>query len=256
MQLGCFVAAGSAIAAGGHSAFALRGTFIDEFDQKPHCMGCFEARAFGSMVLIDTTLDNGYRELVGTDGRDVFKYSPLDARSKIKNAHNLAFISSGSFPVDATFYSQILWLAATGDEGMLKSFQTRGFHFYGDYRPEEITASIATADNHANLFQSVKWYAPNTMAVGEARYELAMYPQGWLAAELFVNYTNAGNGICLPIVISFTRYKMFAITNAVQRSELHARQKDDVQVLRAHHICGDQCSHRIAAVELCSPDSG
>jgi hypothetical protein len=81
------------------------------------------------------------------------------------------------------------------------------------------------------VLASAKWYAPNTMALGEARYDLAMYPQGWLTAELSVSYTNMGNGVYLPGAALFTRYKMFAITNAAQSSELHPRHRDEVQVL-------------------------
>ena len=50
--LTCFLATGSLIAQGNRPAFALRGTFTDDFDNKPHCTGSFEVRAIGSIALI------------------------------------------------------------------------------------------------------------------------------------------------------------------------------------------------------------
>jgi hypothetical protein len=114
---------------------------------------------------------------------------------------------------------------------MLNNLQAFRCRFYGDHGPDEITASIATVENQPKLLASVKWYAPHTMALGEAHYDLALYPKGWLTAELSVTYTNAGNNAFLPARALFTRYKMWAVTNAAQRSEFYPRQRDDVQIL-------------------------
>ena len=221
-------------------AFALKGTFTDEFANKPHSSGTFEVRASGLMALIDTEFKHGYREFVGTDGRDTFQYAPFSADKAVEDPHSLATISSGRFPANGSFYSQILWLAVTGDQDMLRNLQAFNCHFYGDYRPDEITTSIATVENQPQLLTSVKWYAPHTMALGEARYDLALYPGGWLTAELSVTYTNASNNAYLPTHASFTRYAMFAVKNAAQSSELHPRQRDDVQILeRTEYLVTD-----------------
>jgi hypothetical protein len=221
-------------------AFALKGTFTDKFANKPKWGGSFEVRASGTVALIHTTFPNGYHEFVGTDGRDTFQYAPFSGDKTIKDPHSLATISSGRFPADGSFHSQMLWLAVTGDQDMLTNLQAFKYQFCGDYRPEEITASVATLESQPKWLASVKWYAPHTLAVGEARYDLAMYPKGWLTAELSVTFTNAGSGVYLPTGAFFTRYKTFAITNAAQRSELYPRQRDDVQILeRVEYLVTD-----------------
>jgi hypothetical protein len=240
------LAAASPLAEVSRPAFVLQGTFTDEFNEKPYCDGRFEARAHRSDALIDMTLRNGFRELAGTDGRDTFTYCPVSGGSGATNVHSLAYISEGRFPANASFYSQLLWLAVTSDRQTLTNLAAFSHHFYGDYRSDEITAAITDVPDQPGLLESVKWYAPNTIGSGKAQQKLAFYPDGWLTAELSVRYTNAGSGVRLPAGAVFTRYKLFAITNAAQISDMHARRRDEVQPL-------ERVAYVAASVHLESP---
>jgi hypothetical protein len=65
-------------------AFALKGTFADEFDNKRNCSGSFEVRASGLIALINTTFEHGYREFVGSGGRDTFQYAPFSGDKTVE----------------------------------------------------------------------------------------------------------------------------------------------------------------------------
>jgi hypothetical protein len=217
--------------------FTLQGSFENKIEGKHHSGGGFNVRASGNSALIDVTFENGYREITGTDGRDTFNYVPFYGdKSSVTNPNRREIfngqgvISDGRFPIEAHFLSQLLWLACTHDPAVFTNLQPLRFPFYGTYREGEIVPRIETNSDIPNLISSIRWYAPNKMRVpgGTDLYNLAMYTNGYLAADLRVAETKSVGRMTLPKKIIFTVYKTWVITNANQLSQLRPRSPDDV----------------------------
>jgi hypothetical protein len=225
--IACSLTAGRLHAKEPALAFSLEGEFEETLNNKHYCSGSFRIKASGSNALVETALENGYREFAGTDGRDTFTYVPYSGDKSAKEPFSLAFISSGRFPVDTHFYDQLLWLATTRDPDTVAQMQNRRMEFYGDYNCDEITARVLT---NGDRLVSIEWYAPPRLANGKLRYELPMYPAGWLIAKLSVSYTNLAGSDGIPAGVVFERYRMHAVTNVAQMAQFNARTADDVEV--------------------------
>jgi len=212
------------------NAFTLSGEFINTFAGKQHDSGSFRISAFGSNALVDVLHANGFREIVGTDGKDNFRYIPASADlAASTNGNGQAFVYSGRFPTDAGLFAQFLWIMNTRDSTLLTNLNSLRFPFYVDYKPEEITLRLTNYDNISNMVDSIRWYAPNKVAYGTNRYRNAIYTNGWLLAECAVSGRQPVGNMALPIKIIYTQYQMRSVkAGPVDLSELRPRPPEDV----------------------------
>jgi hypothetical protein len=210
-------------------AFVLSGNFEDVFADKHDLSGSFTARAFESNALIDMTFENGFREVVGTDGHDTFTYYPFsDDRTIITNANGIAYISYGRFPKDAHFVQQVLWLVCVHDPELNTNLPSIRFPFYGIFSTNDIVPRVITNSTPPNFITSIKWYAPNYILLGTNRYRSSLYTNGWLLAELAVTKTQPIGNAPIPTEVRFTQYKTRFYTNINQFREVPTRNPDDV----------------------------
>jgi hypothetical protein len=182
--------------AGQEPAFVLSGKFEDIFADKHNNGGSFTVKAFESNALIDMTFENGFRQIVGTDGHDSFDYYPIGQ----------AVISSGRFPTDADETEQFLWLLCVHDSELLTNLNNYRFPFYGAYNTNDIVSQVLTNSVPPYLITSIKWYAPNYDLVGRKHLEMAEYTKGFLRAELTVTKTNIIDNATIPIEFKFIQY--------------------------------------------------
>lgn len=209
-------------------AFVLSGKVDSVFAGKHQNGGLFSVRACGRKALIEVVYENGYSEVVGTDGEDSFLYCPFSGPAAITNRASAATITRGRFPSSAHPFAQILWLFCTHDEGFRSDLAKNQFYFYGDYTPGEIKPVEELRDSPPKLLRSIRWYAPGKLASGTNRYELTLYPQGWLVADASVSETKAVEGLTLPAVITLTQHATQSVTNASQLAAIRGRSPNDV----------------------------
>ncbi len=214
--------------AGQEPAFVLSGSFDDTFAGKHGLAGSFTVNAFGSNALIDMTFENGVREVVGTDGHDTFHFYPItdDLRAKFPDPNGLADISNGRFPIDAHFMQQALWLVCVHDPELITNLPNTRFQFYGYHNTTDIVSQVITSSDPPNLITSIKWYAPNTM--GPNHYKIAMYPDGWLLADLTVTKTELIDNVTIPGEVRFNQYVMRTVDRS-QFGNLPIRGSNDVE---------------------------
>lgn len=202
-------------------AFYLDGSFHELIGTNHHNSGIFTVAAFGSNALIDVTFENGYREIVGTDGKDSFLYNPYTAgEQSVGSTNGQAFISYGRFPTNAQFFAQVLWAIYTQDSLLLTNLSKMRCPFYGDYAPQDIHPRVETTKAIPQLPTSIRWYAPNHILRGTNRYALQLYPNGWLMAEVSVTDTRSIGDLVLPTEIVYTTYQMEFIDSASSFGEL------------------------------------
>lgn len=215
------------------TASFLTGKFEDVFANKHDLGGTFTIHAFESNALIDMTFENGFHEMVGTDGHDTFTYIPFTGDSNvIKNPNGQAIISYGRFPRNAHLFQQFIWLACVHDSALLTNLPMTKLSFYAGFTTNEISVQIFT--NYSGSINSVKWYAPNSRLIGTNHLKAPAYPKGWLFAELDVTMTNlqkiSGKVISIPSKITFNQFVMkpfdYKQTDFQRSNEL--RNPDDV----------------------------
>jgi hypothetical protein len=191
--VGCLVAR-----AGQEPAFVLSGSFNDVFAGKHDIGGSFTVSAFESNALVDMTFENGFRQVVGTDGHDSFDYY----------ANGQAVISYGRFPSDAHEFQQVLWLVCVHDPELITNLHTYRFPFYAAYNTNDIVLQVITNSAPPNLVTSIKWYVPNYFLRGTNHYKFAQYPNGWLLAEISVTKIKVIDNAIIPSKVTFTQYTM------------------------------------------------
>jgi RNA polymerase sigma factor (sigma-70 family) len=188
-------------------AFVLKGDFEDVFDGKHDLAGTFTFSICESNALIDMTFENGIREVTGTDGKDTFTYYPMGR----------ANISPGRFPANAHFFGQILWLVCVNDPELLASLPKLRFSnsFDARYKPGELTTQVRKFGVFPDLIKSLRWYAPGYVYSGGManRYDLSLYPNGWLNAEVSVGSTTNVGKMNFPLTINYTQYRTKSETN-------------------------------------------
>lgn len=214
------------------ASLSLSGTFEDTFAGKHNTAGSFEVQAGHSNALIQMDFESGFREICGTDGRYSFTYQPLASQeTDYTNASGMGTISLGRFPTNAHFFQQVLWLVCTRDSEFLTNAQRHRFYFYGDYAEQEVTTEVQMNEAAPYLVASVQWLAPGKLASGTNRYDLALYPEGWLMADLSVTTTSTAAGLTLPSKVIFSRYATHSITNASRLRKLPVRDPGDVRLV-------------------------
>jgi hypothetical protein len=213
------------------SAFVLQGRVESEVAGKHWNSGVFSVNASGSNAMIEVVYENGYSEVVGTDGRDSFRYgssyvtnAPTGARTAV------ATIVAGRFPADAHPFAQVLWLFCTRDPQLLSLLGETSLYFYQDYTPAEVKPLAEVSDMPPGLISAIRWYAPGH-SPGTNNYPLAEYPTGWLLASGVVTETSFIDGLALPGTITMTRYATYFITNASQLATLSERAPEDVRAV-------------------------
>jgi RNA polymerase sigma factor (sigma-70 family) len=188
-------------------AFVLKGGFEDVFDGKHDFAGTFTFSICETNALIDITFENGFREITGTDGKDTFTYYPA-GRAKI---------SYGRFPANAHFFGQILWLICVNDPELLANLPKLRFSnsFDARYKPGELTTQVQKFGAFPDMIKSLRWYAPGYVYGGGMtdRYDLSLYPNGWLNAEVLVGSTTNVGKINFPLTINYTQYRTKSVTN-------------------------------------------
>jgi hypothetical protein len=204
-------------------SFLAVGHFDDQLQTKHQIGGTFTVKASGANALVDLTLENGYRELVGTDGRDSFLYVP--------RTNSQAVISPGRFPSASHFSAQILWMVFTGDSMLSSNMATFGCPFYGIFRPEDVIVKIQTGTNPPYLPVLIRWYTPGYILAGTNRYPMLLYPEGYLMAEVSGTNDQIVEGVPVPGKVRFTTYTTHGPTNALQAIQMrdqHPFNPDDV----------------------------
>lgn len=179
------------------NALVVRGNFQDVFADKLNIAGTFTVNAFESNALVDMTLQNGFRQVVGTDGRDSFDYT----------ANGLAAISNGRFPSRAHEFQQFLWLVYAHDATLITFIHSYDFAFYGAYTTNDVNFQVSTNEVQPDHVTSIKWYAPNYIVRGTNKYKLSEYTNGYLLAELSVTRTNLVDGTPVPSQLTFIQYR-------------------------------------------------
>jgi hypothetical protein len=188
-------------------AFILSGNFEDVFAGKHNIGGIFTVSAFESNALVDMTFENGFRQVVGTDGHDSFTYIPFTGDSNIiKNANGQAVISYGRFPIDAHEFQQFLWLTCVHDPELITNLHAYRFSFYAKYHTNDVILQVVTNTAPPNLITSIKWFAPNYLVTGTNHYTLAMYPNGYLMAEISTTKTKTNGSEVVPSEVTFNQY--------------------------------------------------
>jgi len=184
------------------SGFFISGTFDDTINAQPQNAGSFTVNASQSNALVNITFDNGYRELVGTDGADSFLFIPFTNCPTCESTgetNSRAIIAPGRFPAEAHFLAQVLWIGTTHDPNLMTNLARLQCPFYGSFKPEDIRIVASSATNGSHEVHYIRWYAPNHFSNGTNRYENATYPAGWLMAEISFpseeDYRNGGTSI-------------------------------------------------------------
>jgi RNA polymerase sigma factor (sigma-70 family) len=205
------------------TAFILNGYFEDVFAGKHQNAGSFMFRACGSDALVDVTFENGFREITGTDGRDTFTYTPFTGdKAMFKSWNGQATISHGRFPTNAHFFAQILWVVCVDNREFSSKLPNLPYSIGLGYEPGELTKKIEKTGADPDSVTSIRWYAPGYAPTGgsKTQYKLALYPGGWLKAELdLVGTTNLGKN-AIPGRIIYNQYVMKGGSNYAEFVQL------------------------------------
>ncbi|HEY3761721.1 MAG TPA: hypothetical protein VGN23_08235 [Verrucomicrobiae bacterium] len=179
------------------TAFTLSGRFDDVFAGKHDLGGVFTVSAFESNALVDVTFENGFHEIVGTDGHDSFDYHP-----------SVATISFGRFPANSHEVQQYLWLICAQDPELISNVHNYPFGFYAEFSTNDLVEEIATNGVlPGNFISSIKWYN------GTTNQKFTLYPKGYLMAELSVTRTETNGVVVYPGEITFQQFNMMPFDN-------------------------------------------
>lgn len=225
------VVAAHIVRADAPTAFLLEGTFENIHNERHLDGGGFSINVSGNRALVELVHENEYREVAGTDGIDSYVLTLFTGPSWSDDYQASATIRSGRYPVDAEFYTKILWLLCTQDKELLAEAEEDNLFFYEPFTPEEVTWLLDVMDDEPKLVESISWYGPNTIALGTNRYPINGYPNGWLMANARVTETMSVQGLALPSRIEFTQTIMHAFTNASQLPEPQPRDPEDVRTI-------------------------
>ena len=136
----------------------------------------------------------------------------------------IATISYGRFPTNAHFIEQVLWLVCVNDPESLSKLENLHFSnsFDSSYNPGELDPQSKKSGSSPDLVASIRWYAPGyVQALGSTnRYKLAVYPDGWLKAEVSVTGSKNVGKMALPTKITYTQYFMKGGTNLAEYMKL------------------------------------
>lgn len=185
--------------------------------------------AWRSNALVDVTFENGYRQVVGTDGQDSYIYIPSTVAGQNSNTVSTGMISYGRFPTNAHLFVQVLWLACVSDAALMKKLKDINMPFFERYKASQFRMDLKLTPPPYSGVHSIKWYAPGYIVPPRStnQYKLTLYPNGWLADEIVVD-RDAEHGD-IPTNILFVHFRMQAVTNAYQlQTPFHAKSPDDV----------------------------